>query len=91
MYGECVRESCVLISPIEAKMQLNLFQGTHTSAISLDQCADATSMHFFNERPAGQKNLIKKVPPHAEGEALLVELGNALEAFAAAPNRSTNN
>lgn len=71
-------------------MQLNLFQGTGTSAKTVDRCADAASMHVFDERPSEHKNLTRQVSPQEEGEALLAELGKALEAFADAYNRPTN-
>jgi hypothetical protein len=75
---------------MESKMQLKLFQGTGTSAMSLDRYVEATNMHFFNERPRGQKNPANQASPHEEGEALLAELKKALEAFADATNRPTN-
>ena len=71
-------------------MQLKLFQGTGTPAMSLDRYADAESMLVFIERSCGQMNPAKQASPHEEGEALLAELGKALEAFADAINRPTS-
>ncbi|ARV19527.1 hypothetical protein AEP_02601 [Curvibacter sp. AEP1-3] len=71
-------------------MQLNLFQGTGAPAMPVDTSTEAADKRVFTEHPCAHKNLAKYLSRHLEGEALLLKLGNALEAFSDASSRQTS-
>ena len=62
-------------------MQLNLFQGTGAPAMPLDTCTAGGDKRVFTEHTRPHKNLAKYLSCQEEGEALLLKLGNALDAF----------